>query len=381
MAKAARVFLHASVIVMLACSLGVTYEPDVQSAADEAHTLAGEFFAGFALETERGVPSGSEPAPTKVKLKQGMCYRILAVRAPAEETVPIKLNFSHKETIVEMESDFIELSEDDGDLRKQRVVWGTCVWPTLEGELTIYDNMSDTGGYILVMKADARTLNWKAGRDVRMYLVAKGAIDIEALEKQDAEPRLTSVFQEHHNMLPPVLYESYPGYSEIVSTTQTGWSHHLTFKPNTCYHLFIASLNCKTEYEISSPKTGDVVHHDGAPFGVGRLGWGHDFCPEKKQAGKSAVLKVKLGMDADDYDKCWFTVALYDYQADAKEKKQLKAEIKEERTMAQGHVDECMADRIVCESYCDEGEQSCLSECALGFQICADDILFEGQYP
>lgn len=381
MTRTARAFLNISLVILFACAPQIIYEPDVQSAGDEAHSLAADFFGGFELMSERGVPSDSEPSPTKVKLKEGMCYRIIAVRAPSETDDDIKLNFSHSEVIVETESDFIELSEKDGDLRRQRVVWGTCVWPSLVGELTIYDNLSDTGGYILIMKADASTLSWKAGRDVRMYLAAKGAIDVETLERQDAEPRLMSVYAEHHKMLPPILYESTPSYADIVATVQTGWKHHIIVKPKTCYHLFLASLNCQTEYEFTNTKTGEVIHHDGTPYGVGRLGWSHDFCPEKKDYDKDAVLKVKLAMDSDEYDKCWFTVAFYDYKADAKEKKELKAEVYEERMMAQGHVDECQADRLICESMCDDEDHACTSTCSTQFTVCADDILFEGQQP
>jgi hypothetical protein len=376
-----RALLFATFLVVYACAAQITYEPAIQSAGDEARSLATDYFAGFELVAERGVPAGGEFSSTKIKLKEGACYRFLAVRAESDEAETIKLDFSHSDVIVETESDFIELSKKDGALRSQRVVWGTCVWPTLVGELTIYDNLSETGGYILVLKAEASTLSWKAGRDVRMYMAAKGLVDLDGLEQQEAEPKLQEAYAEHHKMLPPILYESYPSYSEVLSTVQTGWKRHFIMKPKTCYHLFVNSLNCRTEYELSNTKTGDVIHDDGAPWGVGRLGWSHDFCPEKKDYDKDAVLKVKFTMDSDEYDKCWFTVAMYEYQADHKEKKQLKAEVAEERTLAQSHVDECAAERLVCESTCGDEEHACMSTCSAEFVACADTILFEGQQP
>jgi len=73
-------------------------------------------------------------------------------------------------------------------------------------------------------------------------------------------------------------------------------------------------------------------------------------------------------------------VAVYDYEASNKEKKQLKADVKEERKQADALVSECESIRESCMSTCtEEPDTVCKSQCSAEFVQCAGDILFEGQ--
>ncbi|MBW2262592.1 MAG: hypothetical protein JRG91_11515 [Deltaproteobacteria bacterium] len=183
-------------------------------------------------------------------------------------------------------------------------------------------------------------------------------------------------------MLPPALFESYPTYSDTIGTVKRGWTQTVTVAPKTCYHLFLASLNCRIEYEVVNKATGALIHDDATPSGVGRLGWSHDFCPEKKHSGKASQIKVRLTMDSDEYDQCWFTTALYDYGVTSKEMKQVKAEVKQERKKIQALVDDCLFTRTTCENECEEaGAGDYKSVCVSAFSECTEGIRFEGQKP
>lgn len=365
-----------------ACSVAVITDQAVLDAGTRARELAQTALGGFEVVKELPVAPGEKTRPMKARLEAGSCYRIVAQRAESPDPDQVTLTFSHSEQIVETDVDFIELTRNDGELRRQRVVWGVCVWPLLEGELTVYHNLSETGGHMLLLRAEAQNLSWKAGKDVRLYLEGTGAVDLEQQEQQEAEARLEKIFSEHHSMLPPLLFESYPAYSDTIGTTQRGWSQTVSLAPKTCYHLFLASLNCRMEYEVVNAASGAVIHDDATPSGVGRLGWSHDFCPEKKHAGKEARIEVRLTQESDEYDRCWFTTALYDYGATAKEMKKVKAQVKQERKAVQALVDECLSARASCEEECEKaGADDYKSECISAFSECSEGIIFEGQQP
>ncbi|MBW2262591.1 MAG: hypothetical protein JRG91_11510, partial [Deltaproteobacteria bacterium] len=156
----------------------VIMDQTVLDAGAEARTLAQSALGGFELVQEQPVAIGEKTKPMKMKLKAGSCYRIVALRAESPDPDQVRLTFSHSDQVVETDVDFIELTHKDGELRRQRVVWGVCVWPVLEGELTVYHNLSETGGHMLLLKADAQQLSWKAGKDVRLYLQSTGAVDL-----------------------------------------------------------------------------------------------------------------------------------------------------------------------------------------------------------
>jgi hypothetical protein len=377
-----RTLLCTLVLIAWGCATAVITDPAVLDAGAEARKLAQTALGGFEIVKEQPVAAGEETRPLKAKLETGSCYRIVALRADAPDPEQVTLSFSHSEQVVEKEVDFVELTRKDGELRRQRVVWGVCAWPLLEGELTVYHNLADTGGHMLLLRAEAAQLSWKAGKDVRLYLQGMGIVDLEAQEQQEAQARLETVFSEHHSMLPPLLFESYPTYSETVGTTKRGWTQTIGLASKTCYHLFLASLNCRIEYEVVNAKTGALIHDDATPSGVGRLGWSHDFCPEKKHAGKQAQLRVRLTGDTDEYEKCWFTTAVYDYEASPKEMKQVKAQVKQERKQVQALVDECLLTRSSCEKACEKaGAGEFTSECTSAFSECTESIMFEGQRP
>ena len=370
------------VMIAWACTAAVITDQAVLDAGTEARTLAGSTLGGFVIVQEQPILIGEKTKPMKTKLKAGSCYRIVAQRAESPDPEHVTLTFSHSEQIVETEVDFIELTKKDGDARRQRVVWGVCVWPLLEGELTVYHNLSQTGGHMMLLAADAQQLSWKAGKDVRLYLQGMGSVDLEAQERQEAEARLETIFSEHHSMLPPMLFESYPSYSDTIGTVDRGWSQTVSLAPKACYHLFLASLNCRIEYEVVNAATGALIHDDATPSGVGRLGWSHEFCPEKKHTGKEAQIRVRLTSESDEYDKCWFTTALYDYGVTSKEKKQVKATVKQERKQVQALVDECLFAKASCEKECEKaGASDFKSECVSAYAECTEGIRFEGQKP
>ena len=377
-----RTLLYTLVVIAWGCATAVVVDQVVLDAGQEARQLAQSALAGFEIVQEQPVPAGEKTRPLKAKLEVGSCYRIVAQRAESPDPGPVSLSFSHSEQIVETEVDFVELTRKDGELRRQRVVWGVCVWPLLEGELTVYHNLSETGGHVMLLRADAKQLSWKAGKDVRLYLQGMGIVDLEEQEQREAAARLDTIFSEHHSMLPPALFESYPTYSETIGTTKAGWEQSVTMSPKTCYHLFLASLNCRIEYEVVNAATGALIHDDATPSGVGRLGWSHDFCPEKKHAGKQARIRVRLTGETDEYEKCWFTTALYDYGASPKEMKQVKAEVRQERKQVQALVDECVLAKTTCEKECESaGAGEYKSVCVSAFSECTESIRFEGQKP
>ena len=217
-----RTLLCALVMIVWACSAAVIVEQTVLDAGAEARQLAQSALGGFEIVKEQPVPIGEKTRPLKAKLETGSCYRIIALRAQSQDPEHVSLSFSHSEQVVETDVDFIELTRKDGEKRRQRVVWGVCVWPLLEGELTVYHNLAETGGYMLLLRAEAQQLSWKEGKDVRLYLQGTGMVDLEAQEKQEASARLETIFSEHHSMLPPMLFESYPTYSDTISTVDRG---------------------------------------------------------------------------------------------------------------------------------------------------------------
>jgi hypothetical protein len=312
-----------------------------------------------------------------VTLAAGSCYRFLAVRnAPSEE---VELGFKHSEEVMERGTDYFDLTPEQVEPTRAGI-WGMCVWPAHEGEVTVYHNLAGTGGAILVLEARASGLAWKLGEDVKLYLAGTGAIDLEDVEKEEATGAIVALFQKDQAALPAELEGRSPFYNDILSTREPSWSHSFTTDEGSCYHVFVASANCRLGFGVVNAETGKSIHDDGAPDEAGRHGWGQDFCPPKKQQMKEAKLEVELELEQGDYDKCWFGASLYSYVLTAKQKKQLEVARGKERQRARLALVECRTARKACTKACKGSEDPlCKDSCEGDYSACVDGVDFEGQ--
>ena len=370
------------------CSGGIKGEEGVKSAATQAQAIAKKSYSEFKLISELSVPPGGEPPSLTIDLLEGTCYRIIAVRAPGSASEAISISFKHSEQVVETGSDFLELSSQDGEARKQRVVWGLCVWPNLVGKLEIFNDLSSTGGYLMVVSAQAKNLGWKAGRDVRLYLKGTGKVDLKEMEKKEVEPFLKSILSKDHMNIPQPLQGKKPIFYDIVSTNEGAWEYAFRAEPKTCYHLLLASPNCILQYQIVEKDGQKPMYDNGAPPEVGRNGWIHDFCLDVKASGVESLLKVKMKIISDDYEHFWFAVALYGYEATAKEAKKIKLKAKGQRKKVEAKVKKCDTARAACDKGCvkkkgkEKTEDSgCKYACLKKFGECTSAIQFESEMP
>lgn len=366
-------------LALLGCSGAVVSEAAVKSAGDDAHTIATQSFGGFKILAEQPVNPGGKSDSFLVTLREGHCYRILGVRAggPGEEDV--ELGLRHSSELLEVGTDVFDVTPKDVN-HTIYSMWGTCVWPAFAGEVRIFHNLKETGGYVLVLEARADQLSWKLGEDVKLYLSGTGAIDLEMVEKQDAETRIAQIFAQDQQTLPPELFGKLPFYNDMVGTLKPMWKGSFTVSPDTCYHFFLASINCSPQYEISNMKSGKTINDDGVPGEVHRSGWSHDFCPVKKNYNKDAEIKVQLESRSREYEKCWFGVALYMYELSKKQKKKLLVTTRKERKQALAEVKPCQAELEGCQEACQEVEdKSCMEDCASLFDACASNVVFQGE--
>jgi hypothetical protein len=380
--------ISACLALLQACSGAVSGEEALKSAGDAARALAGKSYGKFKLLSENPVPAGKDAEPIPLVLEEGLCYRVIAVRAGSASSEEINVSFQHSEQVVEQGSDFYELTAKDGELRNKRVVWGFCVWPSLIGKLKIFSNLGPSGGYVAVLSAKAEDLSWKDGKDVKLYLKGTGNVDLKEMEKKEVEPMLRAILSKDHMNVPAALQGKAPIFYEIISTTEPQWDYKLATEPGTCYHLLLASMNCITQYKILEPGSDKVVYDDGAPDDVGRSGWIHDFCLDEKHAAAENDLNVKLKMTTDEYEHYWFAVAIYGYAAEKKEIKKVNAGVQASRKKIGAKAAQCGSSRDKCNKGCVKKEgkekvedEGCKFKCLKSYADCTSAIVFEGEIP
>ncbi|MFH1435995.1 MAG: hypothetical protein ABIJ56_09795, partial [Pseudomonadota bacterium] len=300
----------------------------------------------------------------------------------------VNVSFKHSEQVVETGSDFMEITAKDGDQRKRRVVWGLCVWESLAGDLQIYSNLNASGGHILILSGKAEKLGWKAGRDVRLYLKATGAVDLKEEERKLVEPKLNDILSKDHMNVPQPLQGKAPIFHEIASSNAQTWNVNFTTGPKTCYHLLIASLNCATKYTLTDPQSKKIVYDDGAPADVGRNGWVQDFCLDSKHTAGENTLTVKFKHLSEEYEFCWFAVAVYGYPATPNEIKKTNMRRQNERKKAEAKSKKCESDKAKCGKNCVKKtgkekveDSNCKVTCLAEYADCTLQIPFEGEIP
>lgn len=343
--------LVVSLVAALTCAgCGAKGEGPLRDAADEALDLAQDRYAPFKLNSEHLVEAGTEDA-VKVMLEQEHCYRFIAVTASAGEE-DVSLSFKHSEQVVEMGTDFLDMSGEDEAARKRKVVWGLCVWPALAGELSVYSSVQESGGAIVVLEAPVKKLGWKDGKDVRSWLKAQGDVDVEALEREDVTPVLEELMDEDASSMPQDAQHRMPLVKTIVGTTDHTWQDSFEHERGFCYHLLVKSPNCILKYEVTGEKLKKPITDDGAPQDVGRYGWSHDFCPPKKVKDQQATLAVQMQMLGDEYDRCWMGVSVHGWDASKKEAIKINKSTKAAQKKIKGKVNKCHARRKKCEKGC-----------------------------
>jgi hypothetical protein len=373
-------------LLLPCCSAGIKGEEGVKTAAKEAQDIANQSYKRFKMLSEHPIQPGEDALPIPLLLEEGLCYRIIAVRIGGASSEEVSVTFQHSEQVIEMGTDFHELTAKDGELRNKRVIWGFCVWPSLVGELKVFNNLSSSGGYVLILAAKADDLSWKDGKDVKLYLKGTGTVDMVELEKKEVEPKLRNILSKDHMNVPPQLEGKAPVFYEIINSEEPGWETTFPTQPLTCYHFILASLNCITQYKILAAGSDKVLYEDGAPDDVGRTGWIHDFCLDAKHPAGDGTIQVKLKMISEEYDQYWFAAAIYGYEADKKEIKKLKQRVLAERKKVEALVKGCEKSRSKCEKGCvkKEGKEKvedkdCKVQCLHGYAECTTDIQFEGE--
>jgi hypothetical protein len=368
------------------CSAGIKGEEGLQTAADEARDIAGQSYKRFKILSEHPIQPGEDALPIPILLEEGQCYRIVAVRIGGASSEEVSITFQHSKQVIEMGTDFLELTAEDGELRNKRVVWGFCVWPSLVGELKVFNNLSGSGGYLLVIAAKAGDLSWKDGKDVKLYLKGTGTVDMVELERKEVEPKLRNILSKDHMNVPPPLEGKAPIFYEIINLQEPGWEKTFPTQPLTCYHFILVSLNCITQYKITAAGSGKILHDDGAPDDVGRTGWIQDFCLDAKHQAGEGTIQVKLKMISEEYDQYWFAAAIYGYEASKKEVQKLNQRVVGERKKVEAIVKKCEKSRSKCEKGCvkKEGKEkiedkNCKVQCLHEYAGCTTDVVFEGE--
>jgi len=379
--------LHLSFLILVpCCSAGVKGDEGVRTAAKEAQDIAKKSYGRFKVLSEHPVQPGEDALPLSLMLEEGLCYRIIGVRMGGAASEEVSITFQHSKQVIEMGTDFHELTSEDGDLRNTRVIWGFCVWPTLVGELKVFNNLSASGGYLLVLAARADDLSWKDGKDVKLYLKGTGTVDMVELEKKEIEPKLRNILSKDHMNVPPPLEGKAPIFYEIINAKEPSWETTFPTQPLTCYHLVIASINCITQYKIVAAGTEKVLQDDGAPDDVGRTGWIHDFCLDAKHQAGEGTIQVKMKMISEEYDQYWFAAAIYGYEASKKDVKKLNQRVLSERKKVEALVGKCEKSRSKCDKGCvkKEGKEkiedkNCKVKCLHAYGECTTAIVFEGE--
>jgi len=220
---------------------------------------------------------------------------------------------------------------------------------------------------------------------VKLFLKGSGVIDLHAMEKKDAEPRLKDILSMDHMSLSGELATKAPAFHIVESTSQPSWQHGFTFEPATCYHLTVASLNCAVKYSVTGVKDGKTLHDDGAPDDVGRSGWMQDFCLDGKLGASDSTIEVRLKMVNEDFENCWFAVALYAWAPAPGEAKGINARAASERKQTGAQARSCDAKRTKCAKTCGKkgkkktGDGACLYSCTKEYASCTSKIVFEGE--
>jgi len=373
-------------VLLPCCSAGVKGEEGVRTAAKEAQDIAKQSYKRFKILSEHPFQAGGDALPISLQLEEGLCYRIIGVRMGGASSEEVSITFQHSAQVIEMGTDFHELTAKDGELRNKRVIWGFCVWPTLVGELKVFNNLSASGGYVLILSAKADELSWKDGKDVKLYLKGTGTVDMVELEKKEVEPKLRNILSKDHMNVPPQLEGKAPVFYEIISSKEPSWEYAFPMQPLTCYHFILASLNCITQYKIVGAGSGKVLYDDGAPDDVGRTGWIHDFCLDAKHQAGEGTIQVKLKMISEEYDQYWFAAAIYGYEASKKEIQKVKQRVQSERNKVEALVKKCEKSRSKCEKGCVKKEgkdkvedKSCKVQCLHDYAECTTAVVFEGE--
>ena len=383
------VFLPVLLFVLASgCGAGISGEGGTVNAAAAAQSLYEAKYPSFKVLSQHNIPVSDDFDPIKIALEVGNCYRIIAVGSTGSHPDDVYVSFKHSEQVVETGSDFLELTAEDGDQRKRRVVWGLCAWEALAGDLQIFSNLNASGGHILILTGKAEKLGWKAGRDVRLYLKATGGVDLKEEERKMVEPKLNDILSKDHMNVPPPLQGKAPIFHEIASSNEQTWNMNFTTGPKTCYHLLLASLNCATKYSIIDPQTKKAVYDDGAPPDVGRNGWIQDFCLDSKHKAGENTLTVKFKHLSEEYEFCWFAVAIYGYSATPIEIKKTNMRRQNERKKAAAKAKKCESDKAKCSKKCvkNKGKEkiedsSCKVKCLADYADCTLQIPFEGEIP
>lgn len=361
------------------CAGGKGGEKSVKNAGAEARSVADDSFGEFKVLSGHEVPPGEEAGSVTVSLDEGSCYRFVGVRAGAAEN-QVEISFKHPEQMLEEGTDVFDLSSDVWEEGGRDAVWGLCAWPSLAGEIQLYHNLSESGGYLLILEEKAKRLTWQHGQDVKLYLAGTGVIDLEMVEKEEAGNRLMEFFAKDRESFPSHLSGKNPFFNDMVGTRNLTWEHSFAVNEDLCYHLFLASVNCATSYVVENAKTGKTIYTDATPEGVGRSVWSHDFCPEKKHFGKEATVHVDLKMETDEYDKCWVSMALYSYELGGKEKKKLKVKTNKARNKVKVLIKQCKSARKSCKKECkQDGDEGCTGRCDNSYEECVTGIVFEGE--
>ncbi len=366
-------------LALLPCSCGGA-AATVQGAADEARSLAAEAHGDFKAVAEHEIAKGSKSSSVPLTLEEAHCYRFIGVRAGASEE-PVEIGLKHPEEMIERGTDVFDLTPEDADPTSLAVL-GMCVWPALAGELEAFHNLSDSGGFLLVVAEKAKKLSWRTGEDVKLYLAGTGAIDLEKVQKEHAESQLTALLTADREGLPAHLAGKHPFFNDMIGTRDASWSHAFTIKPDTCYHLFVASINCNVAYKLASAETGKPIHDDGVPDSIRRKGWSQDVCPKKKHFDKEAALEVSLEMvPSPEFDKCWLGTAVFSYSLGTKEQNKLKKTAKKAGSKAAKLLAACKSEKKSCRKACKGSDDvdACRSQCDPAFDSCTDGIVFQGQ--
>jgi len=361
----------------------------VRDATTLAREIIDKSFSQYKVLIWKEVSVDEKSPSITVNLEEGFCYRIVAVRAGGFGSDEITLGFKHSEQVVETGTDFIDFSAGDGEKRKERVIWGFCVWPNLVGKLEIFNNLSSTGGCIVVLSARAEKIGWKGGKDIKLYLMGNKKINLEQIEKLDVEPALKHILSKDHMNLPSQIQGKKPIFYDIVGVTGSEWDYSFDISSLNCYHMLLVSPNCTIKFKIVDADSKTNLRDDGAPEGVGRNGWASDFCFGSNISTGKANIGVSMKMVSDKYERCWFAFAIYGYEASPSEIKKVQNKDNYERKKAAGQIKKCEISKASCEKGCKKGkgkkdnlsDPSCNLKCHEHFVKCAKGIRFPGEFP
>jgi hypothetical protein len=372
--------MHRTLVCVLVCVLVVAScggtPSSVLDAGKVARTSVTDRYTDFKIVSEHEIEASKKSHPVEVEVEDGRCYRFVLVRA-GESTEEIDLAFKHPKIMLESGTDVFDLTPEDVDPTTQ-AIGGMCVWPTSAGTIKVFHNVDSSGGFLVVASARASKLSWKQGEDIKLYLASIGELDLEKVEKEEAESRIVEMFAADQSTFQGYLEGRNPFMNDMMATTDTTWQTTFDVAQDTCYHLFLGSPNCILKYEIRGAENDKKIHHDGAPKDVGRFGWGHDFCPVKKHFGGQAEVTVQLMKVTDDFEKCWLGAALYRFELSKKQMKKMRATVNKARAAARSQTKACGKARKACKKGCAE-DPACEQGCMTDYSDCTKKIVFEGE--